>query len=81
MTAAHALGEDHCSIFTQDISQKSSGLLRLNLVLNNLVHSIPNVIKGNTILEPYPFHTVNDKAPEKFDIIVSNPPFKLDFSD
>ncbi len=81
MNLAHALGEDRCSIFTQDISQKSSGLLRLNLVLNNLVHSIPNVVKGNTILEPYPFHTVNDKAPEKFDFIVSNPPFKLDFSD
>ncbi len=81
MNLAHTIGEDRCSIFTQDISQKSSGLLRLNLVLNNLVHSIPNVIKGNTILEPYPFHTVNDKAPEKFDFIVSNPPFKLDFSD
>lgn len=81
MNLAHALGEDRCSIFTQDISQKSSGLLRLNLVLNNLVHSIPNVIKGNTVLEPFPFHTVNDKAPEKFDFIVSNPPFKLDFSD
>ncbi|MDB4354092.1 type I restriction-modification system subunit M [Akkermansiaceae bacterium] len=81
MNLAHSLGEDHCSIFSQDISQKSSGLLRLNLVLNNLVHSIPNVIKGNTILEPFSFHTVNDKAPEKFDFIVSNPPFKLDFSD
>jgi type I restriction enzyme M protein len=81
MNLAHTLGADRCSLFTQDISQKSSGLLRLNLVLNNLVHSIPNVIKGNTILDPYPFHTVNDKAPEKFDLIVSNPPFKLDFSD
>lgn len=81
MNLAHTIGEERCSIFTQDISQKSSGLLRLNLVLNNLVHSLPNVIEGNTILEPYPFHTINDKAPEKFDFIVSNPPFKLDFSD
>ncbi|MDQ8189541.1 HsdM family class I SAM-dependent methyltransferase [Roseibacillus persicicus] len=81
MNLAHAIGEDRCAIYTQDISQKSSGLLRLNLILNNLVHSIPNVIQGNTISEPYPFHLKTDGAPEKFDFIVSNPPFKLDFSD
>lgn len=40
MNVAHAIGEDRCSIFAQDISQKSSSLLRLNLILNNLVHSI-----------------------------------------
>ncbi len=74
MNIAHAIGEDKCSIYSQDISQKSSSLLRLNLILNNLVHSIPNIIQGNTIL--HPFHI--DK---KFDYIVSNPPFKLDFSD
>lgn len=73
MNIAHAIGEDKCSIYSQDISQKSSSLLRLNLILNNLVHSIPNIIQGNTIL--HPFHK------EKFDYIVSNPPFKLDFSD
>jgi len=44
MNVAHAIGESRCSIYTQDISQKSSNLLRLNLILNNLVHSIPNVI-------------------------------------
>ena len=81
MNLAHALGEQNCTIYTQDISQKSSNLLRLNLILNNLVGSIPNVIKGNTILEPYPFHQKTDGAPEKFDFIVSNPPFKLDFTD
>ena len=32
---------------------KSSNLLRLNLILNNLVHSIPNIVKGNTLLDPY----------------------------
>src|SRR5690606_21205035 len=49
MNLAHAIGEDRCTIYTQDISQKSSSLLRLNLILNNLVHSIPHVIQGNTL--------------------------------
>lgn len=43
MNVAHAVSEDRCTIFAQDISQKSSSLLRLNLILNNLVHSIPVV--------------------------------------
>ncbi|MBN57912.1 HsdM family class I SAM-dependent methyltransferase [Thalassolituus sp. UBA3500] len=78
MNVAHAIGENRCSIYTQDISQKSSNLLRLNLILNNLVHSIPNVIQGNTVLHPY--HR-DGKDLKKFDYIVSNPPFKMDFSD
>ena len=78
MNVAHAIGENRCSIYTQDISQKSSNLLRLNLILNNLVHSIPNVIQGNTVLHPY--HK-DGKELKRFDYIVSNPPFKLDFSD
>jgi len=78
MNVAHAIGENRCSIYTQDISQKSSNLLRLNLILNNLVHSIPNVIQGNTVLHPY--HKDGNDL-KRFDYIVSNPPFKLDFSD
>jgi len=78
MALAHAIGENHCSIFSQDISQKSSSLLRLNLVLNKLVHSIPNITQGNTIL--HPVHK-DGKALKRFDYIVSNPPFKMDFSD
>jgi len=78
MNIAHAIGEQRCSIYSQDISQKSSSLLRLNLILNNLVHSIPNIIQGNTVLHPY--HR-DGKALKKFDYIVSNPPFKMDFSD
>ena len=78
MALAHAIGEKHCSIWSQDISQKSSSLLRLNLVLNRLVHSIPNITQGNTIL--HPVHK-DGKALKKFDYIVSNPPFKMDFSD
>ena len=79
MNLAHAIGEEKCTIYSQDISQKSSNLLRLNLILNNLVHSIPNVVKGNTLLDPY--HKEKDGKLKKFDFIVSNPPFKLDFSD
>ena len=79
MNLAHAIGEDKCTIYSQDISQKSSNLLRLNLILNNLVHSIPNIVKGNTILEPY--HKEASGRLKQFDFIVSNPPFKLDFSD
>ncbi len=78
MNLAHAIGEDRCTIYSQDISQKSSSMLRLNLILNNLVHSIQNVIQENTLLNPY--HKVGDKL-MTFDYIVSNPPFKLDFSD
>lgn len=74
MSIAHQIGEENCTIYSEDISQKSSNMLRLNLVLNNLTHSIPNIIKTNTIAQP----TYLDR---RFDFIVSNPPFKLDFSD
>ncbi len=79
MSIAHKIGDNKCTIYSQDISQKSSGMLRLNLVLNNLVSSIPNVIQGNTILSPR--HFDKDGNLLKFNYIVSNPPFKLDFSD
>jgi type I restriction enzyme M protein len=79
MNLAHAIGEDKCTLYSQDISQKSSSLLRLNLILNDLVHSIHNIIKGNTILDPY--HKEANGELTKFDFITSNPPFKLDFSD
>lgn len=78
MNVAHQIGENNCSIYSQDVSQKSSGMLRLNLILNNLVHSIPNVIQGNTLTSPH-FKSGSDL--QRFDFIVSNPPFKLDFSD
>lgn len=77
MNVAHAIGEDKCTIYSQDLSDKSSHLLRLNLILNNLVHSIHNIIQGNTIKDPY--HRSGQDL-MKFDFIVSNPPFKLDFS-
>jgi type I restriction enzyme M protein len=73
MNIAHKIGTDKCSIYSEDISQKSSNLLRLNLILNNLSHSIDHIIKGNTI-------TIPEHINKKFDFIVSNPPFKMDFS-
>lgn len=80
LSLAHQIGEDKCTIYTQDISQKSSEFLRLNLILNNLVHSLNNVINGNTLINPY--HKNGKKNDlKKFDYIVSNPPFKTDFSD
>lgn len=79
MAIAHAIGEERCTIYSQDISQKSSKMLRLNLILNNLVHSIPNIIQGDTLVTPY--HKTSHGSLQKFDYIVSNPPFKLDFSD
>lgn len=78
MSLAHAIGEDKCTIYSQDISQKSSTMLRLNLILNNLVHSISNIVQGNTLLNPE--HKENNQL-MKFNYIVSNPPFKLDFSE
>lgn len=80
MALAHQVGEDRCTIFSQDISQKSNKLLKLNLLLNGLVSSLPNAIQGDTLVAPY--HMSDDrKRLRKFDFVVSNPPFKLDFSD
>lgn len=79
MALAHQIGEDRCTIFSQDISEKSSEMLRLNLILNNLSGSLPNVVQGNTLTEPY--HKEENGTLRKFDFVVSNPPFNLDFSD
>jgi len=73
MNIAHRIGADKCTVYSQDMSQKSSNLLRLNLILNGLSHSIDHIVQGNTIREPR-------HISQKFDYIVSNPPFKLDFS-
>lgn len=80
LALAHQIGEDNCTIYTQDISQKSSELLRLNLILNNLVHSLGNVIHGDTLVNPAHFNDQKNGL-KKFDYIVSNPPFKMDFSE
>lgn len=80
LALAHEIGEDNCTIFTQDISQKSNEFLRLNLILNNLVHSLPNIIYGDTLTKPYHKNKKGDRLAQ-FDYIVSNPPFNTDFSD
>lgn len=79
LALAHQIGEKNCTIYSQDISQKSNEFLRLNLILNNLVHSLPNIIYDDTLLTPR--HLNNEKNDiDHFDYIVSNPPFKTDFS-
>ncbi|HWR31201.1 MAG TPA: N-6 DNA methylase, partial [Negativicutes bacterium] len=80
LALAHEIGESNCTIFTQDISQKSNEFLRLNLILNNLVHSLPNVVHDDTLLNPRHLNYKKDKL-ATFDYIVSNPPFNMDFSD
>jgi type I restriction enzyme M protein len=80
MALAHHIGEDKCTIYSQDISQRSNKMLKLNLILNNLVSSLDHAIQGDTLVAPY--HKSDDKQSlRQFDFVVSNPPFKMDFSD
>lgn len=76
---AHTIGEKRCTIYTQDISDKSSTMMMLNLILNSKADSLSHVVQGNTLTQPY--HQEKDGSLKKFDYVVSNPPFKLDFSD
>ena len=80
MALAHQIGEERCTIYSQDISQRSNKMLKLNLILNNLVHSLDNAIQGDTLTEPFHKNDQNT-ALRQFDFIVSNPPFKVDFPD
>lgn len=80
LALAHEIGEKNCTIYTQDISQKSNEFLRLNLILNNLVHSLPNIVHGDTLVNPFHKNRKGDGL-AAFDYIVSNPPFNMDFSD
>ncbi len=80
MALGHQIGEDRCTIFAQDISQRSNKMLKLNLILNGLVSSLDHAIQGDTLVAPY--HKSDDgQALRTFDYVVSNPPFKMDFSD
>ena len=80
LALAHQIGEDNCTIFTQDISAKSNEFLRLNLILNNLVHSLGNVVHDDTLIAPRHLNAKKNGLAQ-FDYIVSNPPFNMDFSD
>lgn len=80
MALSHQIGEDCCTIFAQDISQRSNKMLKLNLILNGLVSSLDHAIQGDTLVAPY--HKSDDgQSLRQFDFVVSNPPFKMDFSD
>ncbi len=80
MALSHQIGEDKCTIFAQDISQRSNKMLKLNLLLNGLVSSLDHAIQGDTLVSPY--HKADDgQSLKQFDFVVSNPPFKMDFSD
>ena len=80
MALSHQIGEDRCTIFSQDISQRSNKMLKLNLLLNGLVSSLDYAIQGDTLVSPY--HKSDDgQSLRQFDFIVSNPPFKIDFSE
>ena len=80
MALAHKIGEDKCTIFAQDISQRSNKMLKLNLILNSLVSSLDHAIQGDTLIAPY-HKSDNGQELRTFDYVVSNPPFKMDFSD
>lgn len=83
---ANELGEgsfgDKAQVYTQDISGKSSRFLRINMLLNGLTHSLHNIIEGDTLDTPAHYNIPHDASSgvKKFDYIISNPPFKMDFS-
>lgn len=80
MALSHKIGKDKCTIFAQDISQKSNKMLKLNLILNGLVSSLDHAIQGDTLSNPY-HRSDDEKSLRQFDYVVSNPPFKMDFSE
>ena len=85
---AHELGFESNSqlersvIYTQDISKKSTGFLRLNLMLNGFGKSLGNIVRGDTLESPAHFNTPHEpnSGLKRFDYITTNPPFKTDFS-
>ena len=79
LALAHEIGEENCTIYTPDRSQKANEFMRLNLILNGQVESLANVVHDNTLTAPR--HLTEDgNSLRTFDYIVSNPPFKCDFS-
>ena len=83
---AHELGQEggmnRAVVYTQDISNKSTRFLRLNMMLNSMTESLGNIIQGDTLLKPAHYNVEHEATSglKKFDYITSNPPFKLDFS-
>ena len=83
---ANALGKEgemnRAIVYTQDISNKSTRFLRLNMMLNGMTESLGNIIQGDTLLKPAHYMVEHDPSSgvKKFGYITSNPPFKMDFS-
>lgn len=83
---AHELGRgsfgNKAIVYTQDVSQKSTRFLRLNMMLNGLVESLDNIVEGDTLLSPAHFNEkgVPSSGLKKYDYEIMNPPFKVDFS-
>lgn len=83
---AHELGNgkfgNKARVYTQDISQKSSRFLRINMLLNGLKESLTNIIEGDTLTSPAHYKIKGDENSgiKQFDFITSNPPFNTDFS-
>lgn len=83
---AHELGQEggmnRAIVYTQDISNKSTRFLRLNLMLNGMSESLGNIIQGDTLLRPAHYNVPHEPASglKKYDYITINPPFKVDFS-
>lgn len=80
MALSHQIGQNRCTIFAQDISQRSNKMLKLNLILNGLITSLDHAVQGDTLVNPY-HKSDNGNDLRQFDYVVSNPPFKMDFSD
>lgn len=79
LALAHQVGEGNCTVYTQDRSQKANEFMRLNLILNGQVNSLANVVHDDTLVSPRHL-SYDGKSLKTFDYIVSNPPFKADFS-
>lgn len=83
---AHELGQgsfgEKAQVYTQDISNKSSRFLRINLLLNGLKRSLENIIEGDSLETPAHFVVPHDPTSgvKLYDFITVNPPFKYDFS-
>lgn len=78
----HGKFGSNARVYTQDISNKSTRFLRINMVLNGLTESLNNIVEGNTLVNPAHFQIEDDPSSglKKFDFITANPPFKTDFS-
>lgn len=69
-------------VYAQDISVKSSRMLRMNMIFNGMMGHLKRVVQADTLLNPGFYEKEADESGDlkRFDYIVANPPFKIDFS-